>query len=333
MTIRSLLILILVVSPVAFSADDSKQAAEVRVQSDQELTTIKVLLWNLWHGGNDVDKGPEKILELIRKTGADICLLQESYDINGDRPKAGAWLAKELKWNQYQGKSTHLCVLTHFPIKEEYFHATWHGVGAWLDLGGGRELIAYSTWIDYRNYLSNYLRSHPEATDEQLLECETKLSKRLAQAKAFLEHLKTQGHLDSTIPVLVGGDWNCPSHLDWTEATAKAMLFRRSLALPVSRAMKDAGFADTFRVLHPDPIKVPGNTWSPLFRQDEEGNALPMDRIDRLYLKNPAKGITLTPLSATVLPEQLEDNAIPVKQRRFPSDHAAVLIELEISTR
>ena len=151
---RLLLMLILVVSPFACSAGGSKPAVDGRDPAEQELTTIRVLVWNLWHGGNDVDEGPEKILALIRKTKADICLLQESYDINGDRPKTGEWLAKELKWNQYQGKSTHLCVLTHFPIKEKYFHAVWHGVGALLDLGGGREAKIAALGIRLRRWVS-----------------------------------------------------------------------------------------------------------------------------------------------------------------------------------
>ncbi|MGB1259689.1 MAG: endonuclease/exonuclease/phosphatase family protein, partial [Akkermansiaceae bacterium] len=34
--------------------------------------SLKVLVWNVWHGTNDVDQGPEKALALIRKSGADV---------------------------------------------------------------------------------------------------------------------------------------------------------------------------------------------------------------------------------------------------------------------
>ena len=47
---------------------------------------------------------------------------QESYDINGDRPKLGEWLASELGWKQWQGDSAHLCVLTPLEIKARFFH-------------------------------------------------------------------------------------------------------------------------------------------------------------------------------------------------------------------
>jgi hypothetical protein len=56
------------------------------------------------------------------------------------------------------------------------------------------------------------------------------------------------------------------------------------------------------------------------------------DRIDRLYLKNPASskdGLTLTPTSAHVLPLAWEDENMATIDREFPSDHGAVVIDLE----
>lgn len=294
-----------------------------------EAANVKVLVWNVWHAGNDVDNGQEKILELIKEHEVDICLLQESYDIDGPRPKLGKWLAGELEWNQFQGDSAHLCVLTRYPIEETFFHNAWHGVGARLNLGDNRSVVAYSIWIDYRSPIDEYIKANPEATDEEVLASETTRSGRLKQAQALIEHLKTTGRLDEKVPLLVGGDWNCPSHLDWTQEASEHFDWRRPLKLPVSSAMKEAGFTDTYRAIHPDPVDYPGLTWSPLFRTDDQGNPKPSNRIDRLYTKNPAEGVKLVPVRATVFPEELEDNDIPIRQRKFPSDHGAVLIELE----
>lgn len=44
------------------------------------------MVWNVLHGANDVTNGAEKVLKIIRETKPDIVLLQESYDINDDRP-------------------------------------------------------------------------------------------------------------------------------------------------------------------------------------------------------------------------------------------------------
>ena len=86
-----------------------------------------------------------------------------------------------------------------------------------------------------------------------------------------------------------------------------------------------AGFVDAFRTVHPDPIKTPGVTWSPLVRTNEKtGKPSPLDRIDRLYLKS----ASLVATHAFTLPKELEDEAIPKAKRLFPSDHGAVRVTL-----
>ena len=98
--------------------------------------------------------------------------------------------------------------------------------------------------------------------------------------------------------------------------------------------MSSAGFTDTFRMLYPNPVQHPGVTWSPMFRFKGEGEEQVdqcFDRIDRLYLKNPATpkdGLTLQPTSAHVLPLVWEDENLATIDREFPSDHGAVVIDL-----
>ena len=59
-----------------------------------------------------------------------------------------------------------------------------------------------------------------------LLVGEGQLQLRLAPCEGLLDillqHLEGTGRLDGAVPLLVGGDWNCPSHLDWTPDTARA---------------------------------------------------------------------------------------------------------------
>ena len=314
----------LLILPIVLLTLLSQGARADKAEPDQ----LRVLVWNVWHGTNDVDNGPEKALQLIKDSKADVCLLQESYDINGPRPNFGPWAAKELGWHSYQGNSPHLCIVSRFPIKKTFIQAPWHAVGAELTDNKGRTLHVFSTWIDYRSGVASYLRKNPSASDEDILSCETKRSSRLKQANNILSYLEKQSLHKLTTPLLVGGDWNCPSHLDWTTATAKAFPHRRPLPLPVSLAMHKAGYSDTYRKVHPDPVKYPGNTWSPLFRT-HEGKPLPMNRIDRLYYKSNRPQPLLKPVRAIVYPEKLEDDAVPTRQRKFPSDHAAVLIEFE----
>ena len=308
-----------------------------RDDTGAENTGLRVLVWNILRGANKVDQGPEKALAVIRSVEPDIALLQESYDIDGDRPRLGEWLAGELGWNQYQGESAHLCIMTPLELETTFFHHAWHGVGARIKDEHDREFLAWSIWIDYRSFVGYELRDNPEMDDETLLAAESVRSDRLKQATALIEHLKEAGQLKTDLPLLVGGDWNCPSHLDWTLDTARVFRNRREMSLPVSLAMREAGFADTFRVLHPNPVQHPGITWSPMFRgpaPGDEGTAQSFERIDRLYLKNPDDETgrwSLRPTSARVLPLVWEDDAVPSAQRIFPSDHGALVIDLEWS--
>jgi len=280
---------------------------------DPESDTLRVMVWNVLHGANDVTQGAEKTLKIIRDVNPDIVLLQESYDINDERPKLGAWLAGELGWNQHQAQSTHLCVLTPLNIETTFFHHEWHGVGTRLRDSWGRELLVWSIWIDWRSFITYTLRDTPTISDEDLLAGERVGSNRQQQAEAIIAHLRDTGQLSADIPLLVGGDWNCPSHLDWTLDAARVYKRRRALPLPVSMAMQSAGFTDTFRELYPNPVQHPGITWSPMSRFKSEGDAQieqGFERIDRLYMKNPSSpkwDWVLRPMTAHVLPVVWED--------------------------
>ena len=319
---------LLLLGACAAPTEVADAGADMPAQADAGPDVLRVLVWNIWRGGNEVDLGPEKIRAVIEDSGADVVLMQESYDIDGERPTTGRWLAAELGWSAHQASSPHLCVLTRLELEETFFHHDWHGLGARLVDGRGRELIAWSIWLDYRSYISHDVRDMPDASDEEVLAAEHERSGRLPQAEALLEHLREAGQLDEQVPLLVGGDWNTPSHLDWTVDTERVFERRRALPLPVSLAMEGAGFADAFRVVHPNPVQHPGITWTPLFRSEGGGGAQGFERIDRLYVKHPASAPgLLTPRAARVYPEVWEDDAIPVRERAFPSDHAAVLIE------
>ena len=323
---------IIAILAILFANSHAQEIGDPPTKTDQDL---RVLVWNVLRGGNNVEQGPEKALAVIRAANPDIVLLQESYDIKGDRPRLGEWLAGQLQWHQHQAQSAHLCVLTPLTLEATFFHHEWHGVGARLRDAHGRELLAWSIWIDYRSFVGYQLRDNPDMGDKELLEAETVRSNRSKQATAILAHLRESGQLNADLPLLVGGDWNCPSHLDWTEDTARVYKHRRPLPLPVSQSMYDAGFTDTFRMLHPNPVQHPGITWSPMFRgpvSGEEGTAQSFERIDRLYLKNPADAAerwTLRPVAAEVLPLAWEDDSIPANKRAFPSDHGALVIDLE----
>ncbi|MCF7675479.1 MAG: hypothetical protein K9N23_20670 [Akkermansiaceae bacterium] len=281
---------------------------------------LRVLVWNIERGANPYTNGPEKALKVIRDSGTHLVLMQESYDIADDRPLLGPWLATQLGWHSHQGNSPHLCILSRFSIAETFNHEPWHGIGARIQAPGG-DILAWSCWIDYLAYLPDHLTENPAATLAELLALENQESDRVRQTTALLTRLKRLGQLDSPLPLLVGGDWNSPSHLDYGPDT-KHLHCGHVIPMPCSLAFAAAGFTDTFRTVHPSALKQPGITWTPIGRtRGKPRQPVALDRIDRLYLRGPG----LRPVAATTLPAVFERDSIKRAARTFPSDHCAVL--------
>ncbi|MBN2653079.1 MAG: hypothetical protein JXR63_11930 [Spirochaetales bacterium] len=128
------------------------------------------------------------------------------------------------------------------------------------------------------------------------------------------------------IPMFITGDFNEPSHLDWTQAAVDAGNFPVVVKWPASVRMAELGFKDSFRVLNPDPVAVPGFTWSPFEKYQTNVNVKgetipePFDRIDFVYYK----GDKVTPLETMILgPEG--DSGSDIHIPDYSSDHRSVL--------
>ena len=123
------------------------------------------------------------------------------------------------------------------------------------------------------------------------------------------------------IPTFLTGDFNSPSFRDWTKATVGTRPWLDyPLRWPVSAAVEAAGFTDSFRAVHPNPVKTPGLTW-PAHRTIPGVDLFlgePKDRIDFVFSRG-ARAIASTIVgepgapgtSATVAP--------------WPSDHRLVV--------
>lgn len=129
--------------------------------------------------------------------------------------------------------------------------------------------------------------------------------------------------------MLLLGDFNTPSHLDWTEE-AKGLHCSQSFAWPVTKFLQYLGFKDSFRVLHPDPVVQPGLTWSPIFKYLDSRPNEPQDRIDFILYAAPPN---LIPVASWVYTgnETIITNPPNEYQNDWPSDHAAVITDFEYS--
>ena len=82
-----------------------------------------------------------------------------------------------------------------------------------------------------------------------------------ARSEAYLG-AAAQARATEDVPVFMTGDFNSPSHLDWTAGRGRRARPPYPVEWPASKALADAGFRDSYRDAHPDPVETPGFTWT-----------------------------------------------------------------------
>ncbi|MGH2680146.1 MAG: endonuclease/exonuclease/phosphatase family protein [Actinomycetota bacterium] len=124
---------------------------------------------------------------------------------------------------------------------------------------------------------------------------------------------------DAGVPVFLTGDFNSPSHLDWTpEVNAVREEVRYPVVWPVSEALADAGFRDSYREVHPDPVAVPGFTWTPPGTLESVPDEV-HDRIDWVLVQGPAQTLD------TQLVGEAGGPDVDVERDPYPTDHRGVV--------
>jgi len=264
---------------------------------------LRVLAWNIWHGGRRKgrDEGVQRVVEVIEECDADIVLMQETY---GSGPRISGRLGFD-----YFLRSSNLSVMSRFPIVD--VHRLFQGFrfgGVTIELRPGVRIQAFSLWIHHLPSVQSQLAAGASPAELAAADAATRGSEIDGILAELLPHLAETPEM----PVIVGGDFNSGSHLDWTAAAATLPNHHgRVVPWPVSRAMEAAGFVDTYRVAHPDPIEAPGHTWSPEFPETHQ------DRIDYVYVRGDAWRVE----GAEILSGH---------PRGWPSDHAAALTVLRL---
>jgi exodeoxyribonuclease-3 len=275
--------------------------------------SIGVMSYNIHRGGIIHKKQPlSQTAKGIQLAKADIVGIQETRSPRGDTLKD---LAELLGWNHDEGSG----IVTRYEILENF-------------KGGIKVKLA----SDKHAYIFNlHLPSHPYQP-YQLLEIRPKWHKhtnnitfikteaetiewaKKARGKEVAKLLnKIKSLPDKEAPVFVVGDFNEPSHLDWTEAAAKAGRHPIKVAYPTSTEMAKAGFRDSYRTIYPDEMKNPGITWSPAYKVGDPRTH--HDRIDFVYFKG--KGLEVKEVK--ILGENEENADLVVSP--YPSDHRAVV--------
>jgi hypothetical protein len=290
-------------------------------QSGSRPLTLRLMSFNAWETASHVSDGYAKTLSAITDSEADIVGMQET---GGALATA---LALDLGWFVYQGPGS-VALLSRFPISELFpLTSEDAGLGARIRVNSSpvQDVIVWVCHLTAFPY-GPYSACLDGLSPSQVLNDETQ-SGRLQQISNILSDMGPFIADSDSIPVFLMGDFNTPSHLDWTPAAA-SLHCGYALEWPVTRAIEDAGMVDSYRNLHPNPVADPGNTWSPVFETFTypDGTPEPLDRIDMIH----HAGSGITALTSEVFLVEPITQFPDVSDNGWPSDHAAVLSTFQV---
>ena len=273
---------------------------------------FNVMTFNVWGADNQTNK----IAEIIQAGNADIIGLQEMQ--NG----GGQALAAQLGYHYYNQSTNDIQILSRFPI----IGTSGDNRGALVEVTPGHNAWIFNCHFIPYPYQPYQLRDNPSLTEAQLINGAE--STRGHQFDNFLNSIaNATGGTD--VPVFFVGDYNEPSHLDWTEeaAAATARTFDKKVMWPGSEKIADAGFIDSFRAARPDEVNDRGYTWTPGYPPPNVNGNEVQDRIDMIYYR----GSQLSTLFSQTIGYDGANPNTDIAVAGFPSDHRAVFSGFNLS--
>jgi endonuclease/exonuclease/phosphatase family metal-dependent hydrolase len=265
---------------------------------------VRVMTFNIWVGGELVDFG--KAIEAIQLANADIVGLQEP---GGNTRR----IAEALGWHV----SERMHIVSRFPLIDP---PDGNGIYIYAQLRPGQVIAVSNTHLPSDPY-GPYLVRDGEPLEAVLAnEAET----RMPALQPFLDVLPSV--VEAGYPVLFTGDFNTPSHLDWTEAMVGVVdHILYPVAYPVTVALEEAGFIDTYRAAHPDPTQRIGMTWMPGYPVPRLRENEVVDRIDYVFAAGHVE----------VLDSQIVGEAggqdVDIAVDPYPSDHRGVVSTVRVT--
>ncbi|HRI13410.1 MAG TPA: endonuclease/exonuclease/phosphatase family protein [Verrucomicrobiota bacterium] len=284
---------------------------------------LRVMSFNLWHGG-DAGKQPlSQTIEVIRAAHANLVGLQETRGFEptpgATRPNNGARLAQMLGWQYFdQGDGTG--ILSQYPLVTN----TPRKWGVQVRLPSGRTVMLFNAHLSHAPYQPYQLLNIPYANAPFIKTADEAVKAAQEARGGQVERLLSEVRLalDQGETVFVTGDFNEPSHQDWTPRAAQAGKCPLSVPYPSTRAVTAAGLRDAYRTVHPDEVAHPGWTWTPLTQPNDPKDR--HDRIDFVFFG----GRDVSVKSCEVIGERTtaaDKVVVP-----YPSDHRAVVASFEL---
>ncbi len=242
------------------------------------------------------------VARAIRASGADVVGIEEG---GGEIPQ----IARALHWRYYDIR---MQIVSRLPLIDP---PDGNGLYTYIEVSPGRIAAMENVHLPSAPYGPVWVKHGKTAAQVIAMEKRVRLP-------AIEPDLTAARSLHAAgIPVFLTGDFNSPSFRDWTKATVGTRPYLDyPLRWPVSAAVEAAGFTDSYRAVHPNPVTVPGLTW-PVHRtlpNVDEFRGEPSDRIDFVFSQGAtavASGIVGEPRAA--------DTVATVAP--WPSDHRLVV--------
>lgn len=261
------------------------------------------MTWNIWHGGLHGAKSTDfeedtantfNVLNVLLEENPDVLLMQETYCCGMD-------IALEAGFQYSTRGSSNLSIHSKYPIIDTInIFKPFNSHCAIIEVEG-QAILFVNIWL---HYLPDYFQDIKTLSPDALIALEgTTRLQEISAILASLDSLKEQYDL----PIIIGGDFNSGSHLDWIESTRK-FHYNKIVEWPVSKLMMDKGFVDSFREANPDPLKTMDGTWGYLSED------IISDRIDFIYYR----GFGLESKASKIVQDDPEHGF-------FNSDHRAIL--------
>jgi endonuclease/exonuclease/phosphatase family metal-dependent hydrolase len=282
------------------------------------VVRLSVMSQNIFYGGDDFDlttsdwcpkangcpQALRRLAHIIDVSGADVVGVQEP-ERNTTR------LAHLLGW--YADPRAH--VISRFPILDP---GAVGGLYTFVMPVPGRVVAVANIHLPSTPYGPYQVRKGWPR--HEVLDLEREL--RLPALDAVLRVLPKLAR--AGIPVFLTGDFNSPSHLDWTAAVALARDdVPYAVDWPASQALADVGFGDSYRDVHPDPVADPGYTWSP-GGPETRPHDFP-DRIDWVLHAGPA-----TTVDSRLVGERGNPQVDLAVAPPYPTDHRGVVSTFDV---
>lgn len=320
---------------------------------------IKVLQFNIWQEGTVVENGFPAIVENIIALDPDLVTFSEVRNYNDVSFIPHLLSELEKHGAKYYGKeSVSTGILSKYEIQsQEVVYPLKNDRGSVIKANiqiNGKEIVLYSAHLDWLNCSSYLPRGYDGCTwkkmeqpivDIDSILADNRVSFRDDEVRAIVKDAREereQGRI-----VMIGGDFNEPSHLDWQVDTKDIRGHRGTVVnWDCSMILAEEGYKDAFREIYLDPVTYPGFTfpannpkvdlgklaWSP--------EADDRERIDFIYYY-PDRSIALKdiqivgPVGSILYGERTEkdsdsQDSFIAPTGIWPTDHKALLATFEV---